>query len=64
MSETKPAICREEGLSCAACVHATARQTSSLLRLSYEPAIRKVFTQIYPDPACSPMVRAFVEAYQ
>jgi hypothetical protein len=59
-----PQICRESGLSCEACTSHSARDLARVCRGLGPKAVRQLFVQLYPHPACSPMHANFVAAYR
>lgn len=57
-----PDFCRSVGLGCDECVRKSAVALAGVVRAQPSIAAR-LFPVIYPDGACSPMVKTFVAAY-
>jgi len=65
MSENNyPHLCREVGLSCEECVGSTARHVARLCTGLRGSAVRQLFVQLYPHPACLSMHSLFSAAYR
>jgi hypothetical protein len=59
-----PYICREVGLSCEECTGSTASQVALLCTGLRGKAVKQLFVQLYPHPACAGMQGHFAAAYQ
>ena len=64
MPDTYPNICLEVGLTCEACTSNTAREVARVCKGLRGKALNQMFTQLYPDPACSRMHGHFAQAYR
>ena len=64
LQDTYPHLCINVGLSCETCTTDSARHLASACHGLRGPAIRQLFVQIYPDPACSPMAVHFEQQYK
>jgi len=64
LQDTYPHLCINVGLTCEACTTDSARQLASACQGLRGPAIRQLFVQIYPDPACSVMASHFERNYK
>jgi hypothetical protein len=54
------AHCREEGLSCEACIRNSATNLARISSGLSSSLSRQLFFTMYAEPACQPMVGAFV----
>ena len=64
LQDSYPAMCINEGLNCETCTSQSARHLAATCRGLKGPMVRQLFVQIYPFPACSPMVNHFTESYR
>lgn len=60
-SDRQLAHCREAGLSCRACVAATAENMAAITSDLNSSLMRQLFFLIYPEPACAAMATEFVQ---
>ena len=63
-SEAYPSLCVSVGLSCDSCVTDSARHLARVCKGLQGPRLGHLFSQIYTDPACSPMAVHFAEQYR
>ena len=59
-----PQLCRETGLSCHDCTDSTATNLAIVCRGLQPSAVGRLFVQLYPHAACSPMQDHFRKAYE
>ncbi len=59
-----PQLCFEVGLTCEGCTAESARQLAQVCKGLRGKMIGHLFVQLYPNPACAPMHRHFVENYR
>lgn len=62
--DTYPSLCINMGLTCQACTEESARHLATTCLGLRGPAVRQLFVQIYPDPACSAMAWHFERSYK
>ena len=58
------AHCREEGLSCEACIRNSATDLARIASGLNAGVTRQLFFTMYADPTCQPMVGVFVRILQ
>jgi hypothetical protein len=54
----------DEGLDCQSCVRNTAGQLARVSKGLPPALLTQIFTQMYPNPECSPMHSRFAAAYR
>ncbi|HSP66167.1 MAG TPA: hypothetical protein VLN48_00480, partial [Bryobacteraceae bacterium] len=62
--QSYPAVCREVGLTCQACISHTASEIARTCKGLQGKMLGQMFVQLYPNPACSPMHARFAQAYR
>lgn len=62
--ESYPAVCREVGLTCQACITHTASEIARACKGLQGKMLGQLFVQLYPHPACSGMHAQFAHAYR
>ena len=62
--ESYPAVCREVGLTCEACISHTAGEIARCSKGLQGKMLGQMFLQLYPNPACSRMHAQFAQAYR
>jgi hypothetical protein len=64
LTNTYPQLCFEVGLTCEGCTAESARQLAQVCKGLRGKVIGHLFVQLYPNSACAPMHRHFVESYR
>ena len=59
-----PKACTDEGLDCRSCTRNTASQLARVSKGLPPALLTQIFTQMYPNPECSPMHARFAAAYR
>jgi hypothetical protein len=62
--EQVPGICQEVGLSCKRCTEDSATSLAAVCKGLRTKAVKQLFHQIYPQPACTPMSSYFAKSYR